>query len=211
MDDLLAFLLCVVALMENVSGRARLIEPPMRSSIWRYNIYNVPKNLMDDHLNCGGFEYQWTVANGRCGSCGDPYFGPSNNIYPGIYANNVMTRTVTQGSFLNVSVFADQNQLGYFRFYLCPDMNGQEYIDLDECFDKHPLQILDTFSSTYYVGSGGGVFNMKLILPVNVFCQHCVLKWAYVTGKEGRDLHSCRNCLGCGPQETFINCADITI
>ena len=38
-----------------VSGRGIMVEPPHRSSLWRYN-YNVTVNLRDDSLNCGGYD-----------------------------------------------------------------------------------------------------------------------------------------------------------
>ena len=44
------FLVCIGV----VWGHGRLIEPPMRSSMWRYG-FKTPKNYNDNELNCGGF------------------------------------------------------------------------------------------------------------------------------------------------------------
>ena len=46
-----------------VIGRARLVEPPMRSSIWRHD-FQAPVNYMDELLNCGGFQVrmEWLSA-----------------------------------------------------------------------------------------------------------------------------------------------------
>ena len=38
-----------------VSGRAILVEPPHRSSLWRFK-YNTTINTKDDDLNCGGYD-----------------------------------------------------------------------------------------------------------------------------------------------------------
>ena len=45
--------------ISHVKGRGRMIEPPMRSSMWRFYPWdlneNVEKNTDDGGLNCGGF------------------------------------------------------------------------------------------------------------------------------------------------------------
>lgn len=50
--------LAVVCLFDLVEGRGHLIDPPMRSSLWRYYPWSqmgVPKNVDDTGLNCGGY------------------------------------------------------------------------------------------------------------------------------------------------------------
>ena len=39
--------------LRSVSGHGRLVEPPSRSSMWRYG-FNTPHNYDDNALNCGG-------------------------------------------------------------------------------------------------------------------------------------------------------------
>ena len=54
-------LLAVVCLFDLVEGRGHLIDPPMRSSLWRYYPWGqmgVPKNVDDTGLNCGGY---WVI------------------------------------------------------------------------------------------------------------------------------------------------------
>lgn len=61
-----------VLLAPLVSGHGRLIEPPSRSTMWRYG-FNNPPNFNDHEIYCGGFTRQWQTNKGQCGICGDPY------------------------------------------------------------------------------------------------------------------------------------------
>ena len=50
--------ICIMLIMVTkygVSGRAILVEPPHRSSLWRFQ-YNTTINAKDDALNCGGYD-----------------------------------------------------------------------------------------------------------------------------------------------------------
>ena len=58
--------------MTLIKGHGRLIEPPSRSTMWRYG-FNNPPNFNDHEIYCGGFTRQWQTNQGRCGVCGDPY------------------------------------------------------------------------------------------------------------------------------------------
>lgn len=46
----------LMALLRFTDGRARLLEPPMRSSYWREGVPSAAANYDDELLNCGGFE-----------------------------------------------------------------------------------------------------------------------------------------------------------
>ncbi|XP_050389595.1 uncharacterized protein LOC126808711 [Patella vulgata] len=202
----------LLSVVEEVWGRARLVEPPMRSSLWREGISNVHINYDDNHVNCGGFDYQWKTAQGSCGACGDPLYGPYKHVYPGKHATGIALRHISKGDVLNVTVFVDMNQMGYFQFNFCPQTDLYSFVDLGLCFSKNPLTVWETNSSRYYVGSAGGLLSLHLILPDALQCENCVLQWVYVTGyRTGNDIQSCRECLGCGPQETYINCADFAV
>ncbi len=48
-------------------------------------------------------------------------------------------------------------------------------------------------------------------LPLEVTCKQCILQWSYVGGNNWGDCDDGTSGLGCGPQETFRSCADITI
>lgn len=53
------------------NGHGRLIEPPSRSSAFRYG-FQTPPNYNDHELYCGGFARQQRNG-GKCGECGDPW------------------------------------------------------------------------------------------------------------------------------------------
>lgn len=48
---LLLFFLCC----RTAEGGSRMVEPPTRSSLWRYG-FGTPVNFYDDDVNCGGFQ-----------------------------------------------------------------------------------------------------------------------------------------------------------
>ena len=41
---------------EAIEARALMIEPPQRSSLWRFRYNNTKINIADSLLNCGGWE-----------------------------------------------------------------------------------------------------------------------------------------------------------
>lgn len=53
------------------NGHGRLIEPPSRSSAFRYG-FATPPNYNDHELYCGGFTRQQRNG-GKCGECGDAW------------------------------------------------------------------------------------------------------------------------------------------
>ena len=85
------------ALITLVLGHGRLIDPASRNAAWRFGFSN-PPHYNDNELNCGGFNVQWAVNKGKCGVCGDPYHQKNQaHIYPGKYANNIITKAYTEG------------------------------------------------------------------------------------------------------------------
>ena len=52
---LAAVMLCMAAMgTRQVEGHGRLVDPPSRSSAWRYG-FDTPRNYDDNQLFCGGF------------------------------------------------------------------------------------------------------------------------------------------------------------
>ena len=56
-----------------------------------------------------------------------------------------------------------------------------------------------------------GRIQYRVALPSGVRCERCVLQWTYVTGNTWGTCPHGESRLGCGPQETFRNCADVRI
>ncbi|CAL1528236.1 unnamed protein product [Lymnaea stagnalis] len=158
-------------------------------------------------------QHQWGPAKGECGACGDRMGGFRENEYPGKYSQLPSQRTYRHGEEINVTIYTTANLLGYFIFRLCPSRDGILVPDLAECFNsRSPLTIVETQTTKYYPGSKGGFHDLHIVLPKNVSCPSCLLQWTYVTGyRENKATPPCESCLGCGPQEHFVNCADIEI
>ena len=55
MNALLIALTYLVLMKTEVEGHGRLIDPPSRSSMWRYG-FKTPANYDDNSLYCGGFD-----------------------------------------------------------------------------------------------------------------------------------------------------------
>ena len=58
---LIKSLVLLITICEGVYGHGRLVDPPSRSSAWRYG-FKTERNYNDQELFCGGF----TVSDNRC-------------------------------------------------------------------------------------------------------------------------------------------------
>ena len=56
-----------------------------------------------------------------------------------------------------------------------------------------------------------GSIHVKVKLPAGVTCSRCGLQWTWITGNTWGTCSTGYQAVGCGPQETFRNCADIKI
>jgi len=200
-------LICQVSL---IAGHARFVEPPARSSLWRF-VPGQPTNYNDNELNCGGFGHQYNNENrGRCGICGDPHDSTRpNEIGPGsIYANGVIARTYTSGDNIKATVVVTAPHRGYFEFKICP-LTDSTVEATQGCLDQH-LLVQPNGDTRYYFGNTAGTYTVDLLLPDGLVCEHCVFQFRYRCGNNwGRDDEG--DGLGFGPQEEFRGCADVSI
>lgn len=68
-----------------------------------------------------------------------------------------------------------------------------------------------TSDHRYYPGPGSKKFYARYRLPAGLTCKQCVLRWRYVAGNNWGHCENGTGMVGCGPQEEFRSCADITI
>ena len=109
-------ILVALSLISLILGHGRMIDPPSRNSAWRFGFPN-PPHYTDNELNCGGFNVQWKTNRGKYGVCGDPYHENNQlHIYPGKYANNIITKTYRQGQVIEVLIEITSNHMGTFFF-----------------------------------------------------------------------------------------------
>lgn len=193
-----------------VTGHGRMIEPASRNSMWRYNYLNA-RNYNDMGLNCGGFTNQFEVHMGKCGVCGDPWQGPREHEAGGKYARGLVARQYKKGSFINVTIELTSNHQGYFEYRLCA-VNDPNVRATKQCFDRNLLNIVG-HGTRYFISQGEqSIFIENVImLPPTIECSQCVLQWKWVAGQSMGPDGLGGECLGCGNQENFINCADIAI
>ncbi|CAD6991693.1 uncharacterized protein LOC101452679 isoform X1 [Ceratitis capitata] len=196
--------------IDSVFGHGMMLDPPGRSSRWRYNS-SAPVNYDDNGLNCGGMTVQWQQNNGKCGLCGDNYAAkmPRANEIGGYYGGVGVITKFFRGTFtIRVGVRITTNHLGYFRFDLC-DLK-QFGTESEDCFKKYELRFVDG-SDRLYIGTTAGWIAADIVLPDRLNCEHCVLRWTYTGGNNWGPCGNGTSALGCGPQETFVNCADVSI
>ncbi|EDW96121.2 uncharacterized protein LOC6535786 [Drosophila yakuba] len=210
MKYLLSITLLLAIGLQQIDGHGMMLSPPSRSSRWRYD-GSAPQNWNDNELFCGGL-YTQSNNGGRCGLCGDNFLDAqprANEIGGSIGGAGVVTRSYVAGNSITVGVKITTNHLGHFEFHLCNlDAFGGES---EECFEQNRLRFPDG-SDKLHIGVQSGEFDVTAMLPEGLTCSHCVLRWTYVGANNWGICDSSGNgALGCGPQETFKNCADVSI
>ncbi|XP_064485788.1 uncharacterized protein LOC135398299 [Ornithodoros turicata] len=195
-----------------------MIEPPARNCMWRF-CYGAPQNFDDSELFCGGIKAQWQDNCGRCGVCGDNFSDPPPRRHEtgNEYARNITVRTYEPGSNVDIVVDIVANHLGYFEFALCP-RDDFSVAETEECFDSHPLEVMgdgkeeaDSASRYRIKNATNGIYLTRVMLPPDITCTSCVLRWHWRSGNNWGQCADGTEALGCGPQETYRNCADIAI
>lgn len=70
---------------------------------------------------------------------------------------------------------------------------------------------ISTVYFRFYPGNENKVYEMKYMLPPGLTCSQCVLQWRYIASNNWGMCHNGTGAVGCGPQEEFRSCADISI
>jgi len=195
-----------------VTGHGRLMEPPARNSMWRFGFIN-PINYNDNEVFCGGADTQFNKNGGRCGICGDAYdeAKPRHHESEGLYGNKVITKTYVMNSVIDLEVEITANHKGRFTFKACP-LEDNTIEATQSCLDKYPLTQLDGEPEfPIHVKDHNVIITKKAKLPQGLHCSRCVLQWTWTSANSWGICENGTQGLGCGPQETFRNCADIRI
>lgn len=138
---------------------------------------------------------------------------------------------------IDITVNISSNHKGYFEFRLCPKSSASELVT-QECLNANLLKMTDDTTRFYLPSQESKPYSPRVKLPAGLICENCVLQWFYNTGTGQFVKYNCRsnkinvfflfleNCspgnswgvcangtgaVGCGNQETFVNCADISI
>ncbi|XP_026462853.1 uncharacterized protein LOC113365532, partial [Ctenocephalides felis] len=204
---------CLIVLINHIgsaNGHGRLIEPPSRATAWRYG-FDTPPNYNDHELFCGGFARQWQKNAGKCGECGDAWDAPRPRPHElgGKWGQGVIVRKYKENSVMLLRVELTASHNGYFEFRLCPDSVGDQ-----SCLDRYPLKLIGGEGNDgikFFPRNGSKVYEMRAQLPQGLRCERCMLQWRYVAGNNWGTCPDGTGAVGCGPQEEFRACADISI
>ncbi|CAF2122164.1 unnamed protein product [Rotaria magnacalcarata] len=204
--------------LSSINGHGYLFDPVARSSAWLIDPSFKECCAYSSHMEmfCGGVGQQWITNGGKCGICGEPYdraiklFEKGGAKYTG-----KIVKTYNQGEQIDVQVKLSANHQGYFEFRLCNVDNTPDSDATQECLDRYLLTIVNTDSTKYrdVTKHGSDTITVRVQLPPDVSCHHCVFQWKYTTGNNwGRDSATNKSGPGLGREnETFMGCSDITI
>jgi len=209
---LFAVTLVTVINLQEIYGHGMMLDPINRSSAWRKG-FPVEPNYTDNEHFCGGRTIHHMKNGGKCGECGDNYAlpRPRPNENGGIYGTGVIVQKYKAGSTIDVSVRLTASHMGHFEFSLCP-LKTEKELETDKCFEQHRLPLADGSGYNFPIRTYGSKdYVVKLVLPKDVTCKHCVLRWHYRTGNSWGTCEDGKQGMGCGPQETFRSCADVSI
>ncbi|XP_047992371.1 uncharacterized protein LOC125231068 [Leguminivora glycinivorella] len=204
---MISHIILLLASASLVLGHGRVTQPPSRASAWRLG-FPTPANYDDDGLNCGGFSTQWSSNGGKCGICGDSYSIPPPRPHElgGMYGIGVVVAKYLPGATIPTTTHLTASHMGYWEFRLCPDPTD----NTQACFDKH-LLVSEDGDTKYSPTRGSGMYEVNYKLPSGLVCDHCVLQWRYVAGNNWGTCNNGTSGLGCGNQEEFRACSDISI
>ncbi|CAH1774521.1 unnamed protein product [Owenia fusiformis] len=212
-DILLCFIECMLIIFQSklTHGHGRMIEPASRSSMWRFG-YDAPINYDDNQLYCGGYVHQWEVNGGKCGPCGDPWDKPRDNEAGGEFATGTIVQQYLSGANIDIFVNITANHKGWFEFRICENNDITKPIT-QKCLNTNLLRLTNGGIRYYLPDERRTVYKVSARLPKDLTCSQCVLQWKYNAGNRwGPDIRIPEGgCVGCGPQEQFFGCADISI
>jgi len=163
------------------------------------------------------------MYGGRCGICGDPWgdYPRAHEAPGGIYATGIIVKTYKQGSYIPIIIDITANHQGYMEFKMCA--NNDIFLDPDQrCFDSSPALKVGNPEEEPSLKDWGRAFPihdyatglrlMYVQLPLEIeSCDQCILQWTYHAGNNWGKCADGTGAMGCGPQETFRGCADISI
>lgn len=143
--------------------------------------------------------------------CGDDYAqsAPRPHELGGMFGEGVIVKAYKAGDLIPVHVKLTQDHLGSFSFTIC---NIDRENESEKCFEKNPV-LFENGSSKHPVPNDVKTYNLQVRLPAGLTCDHCVLRWTYTTGNSWGwcDEAHTEGKLGCGEQEQFKSCSDISI
>jgi len=235
--SLLFVLLSSVVIL--VSGHGYISSPLGRASVWRNTAWSSCTGVSPDYDDNGvrgggpsvvsqGNTLRWPY--GLHGACGDEYganpalFQDGGSwAFKGVYAADLRS-----GSTVALQVTITAYHMGYFEFALCK-LDGLGHDVTEECLAENVLACapgdVRCIGTRYYPAAAGSygstsIYSINVVLPATLTCEHCVLRWHYITGNSctppGSDpTYSSPALAICGTSpiypEEFWSCADLKV
>lgn len=130
-------------------------------------------------------------------------------------AHNVTARNFFPGSSIDILLDLVANHGGTFKFDMCWRDSWQQK-ETEDCFEQLELSqgVEDVTEDGFYdldPSAGTGSFAMSVDLPFNRTCQNCILRWHWKTANNWGKCEDGSERVGCGYQEIYRNCADISV
>jgi hypothetical protein len=130
-------------------------------------------------------------------------------------AQNETTRNFFPGSSIDLMIEIVANHGGNFNFEMCW-RNEWDTIETEDCFES--LRISgkndsddDAYDYELDASQGTGIYTMSVDLPPNRTCERCILRWHWRSANNWGTCDDGSEAIGCGYQEIYRNCADISI
>ena len=173
--------------------------------------------------------------------CGDPYDGPRLHETGHPMAQNETVRNFFPGSSIDVLIQIVANHGGYFNFDICwrdgwnssetescfekLRLSGKNHTmknstentvnrdgsDQDDGERSSLSERAYAFTYNLDASKGAGIYAMSVDLPENRTCENCVLRWHWKTANNWGACEDGSEAIGCGHQEVYRNCADISV
>lgn len=198
-----------------VDGHAALYEPPSRNSAFRFG-FNTPADYNDMSHNCGSYLPDYKAGSAYCGVCGDPSGAHDMECPSGTYCKKVIVRTYKAGAKIDVDINFAGNHGGLIQFRICPVTDDNKEVTWD-CLLKNPLAIQEANGKTIWQEPWSdsekhdGDVKLHVTLPASMTCKRCVFQWHWTAANYYGTCANGTSGMGCGPQQTYIACADIAI
>merc|ERR1712107_20230 len=121
------------------------------------------------------------------------------------------SKTYLADSVIDIEIEITANHRGHFQLKLCP-LSSRSREATQDCLDQHPITQLNGDDQFHIYESPHFVrITRKALLPARLTCSRCVMQWTWRSANSWGNCKNGTSGLGCGPQETFRNCADVRI
>lgn len=95
---------------------------------------------------------------------------------------------------------------GYFQIHLCDEISESE-----SCFNRNVLKFSNGEKNYLIPWEEPMWINTTAFLPAHIKCDRCTLRLHYRAGNTWGKCPDGTQAMGCGLQETFRSCSDVSI